>query len=84
MQLLRENILSCAQLVAPAADDYVAIVEDLAARGLRGGVVYDAVIARAAEISQVDYLVTFNTQHFQQVWPAGIARIVAPQALPIS
>jgi hypothetical protein len=44
-------------------------------------VVYDAIIAKAAETAGVDYLLTLNVTHFQRVWQAGAARVVSPQTL---
>jgi len=40
--------------------------------------VYDAVIAKAAELANVDRLITINEAHFLHVWPAGTGRIASP------
>ena len=77
-QLLQDNVTSCANLVTLTARDYAALVEELSQRGIIGGAVYDAVIAKAAELAQVERLVTLNEAHFQHVWPAGADRIVSP------
>jgi predicted nucleic acid-binding protein len=66
-QLLQENIIKCAQLVTLSAADYGALVEDLSLHGMTGGVVYDAVIARAASLAQADCLLTFNVHRFQRL-----------------
>jgi predicted nucleic acid-binding protein len=81
LQMLRENVTSCAKIVALADNDYVSLVEDLAQRGVIGGAVYDAVIAKVAELAQVDRVVTLNVAHFRQVWPSGADRIVSPKSL---
>jgi hypothetical protein len=57
------------------------VVGSLAQQGLNGGVVYDAVIAKAAEIENVDYLLTLNKADFDRVWSNHIARIVSPETL---
>ncbi|HUQ67944.1 MAG TPA: hypothetical protein VM165_00385, partial [Planctomycetaceae bacterium] len=57
---------------------YLRVLADLAARGLGGGVIYDALIAAAADIAGVDFLVTRNVKHFELVWPQGCGRIVSP------
>lgn len=40
--------------------------------------IYDALIARAAEVARVDRLVTLNEAHFRRVWPEGVERITGP------
>ncbi len=82
-RLIRENILSCASVLVLSPSQYVALLDETAARGLSGGMVYDAIIAKVAEHAVAehggaDLLVTSNVIHFQRVWPAGAARIVAP------
>jgi hypothetical protein len=49
--------------------------------GLVGGVVCDGVIAKAAEIEDVDHLLTLNERDLQRVWPAGAPRIASPEKL---
>jgi predicted nucleic acid-binding protein len=79
LRLIRENVTSAARVVALSGDEYVSLIETLAHTGVRGAAVYDAIIARVAELAGVDHLVTFNVADFQRVWPAGTARIVSPQ-----
>ena len=77
-QMVHDNVTSCAHLVTLAGSDYAALIDELSQRGIIGGAVYDAVIAKAAELAQVERLVTLNETHFQQVWPGGASRIVSP------
>lgn len=77
-----DDILAAAKPVSLSGRHYQVIVGSLAQRGLIGGVVYDAVIAKAAELENVDYLLTLNKPDFDRVWPAGAARIVSPETLP--
>jgi predicted nucleic acid-binding protein len=76
--MLQENVTSCAALVTLTGADYVTLIGELSSRGISGGTVYDGVIAKAAESSQADRLVTLNEPHFHRVWPSGGARIVSP------
>ena len=76
--LIETNVTTHARLVTLSAGDYATLIADLARRRVTGGAVYDAVIARAAEQAQVDYLVTANEAHFLYVWPGGAGRIVSP------
>jgi predicted nucleic acid-binding protein len=45
---------------------------------LSGGIIYDALIARAAQRSRVDRIVTFNIDDFKRVWLEGTAHIIVP------
>lgn len=36
--------------------------------GLAGGIIYDALIAKAAWKANVDRLLTVNRSHFEKVW----------------
>jgi predicted nucleic acid-binding protein len=79
LRLISENIMSCARVIALSRDDYISLIESLAQNKITGGAVYDAIIARVAELANVDHVVTLNVAHFQQVWPAGSAQIISPQ-----
>lgn len=39
--------------------------------GLSGSLIYDALIAHAAEKAGAEHLLTFNESHFRRVWPEG-------------
>jgi predicted nucleic acid-binding protein len=77
-RLVRENVSSGARVVALSASDYDAVVRDMAENGLAGGVVYDALIARAARKADVDRLLTLNPRHFRSAWPEGERIIASP------
>ncbi len=77
-RMVQDNILSCAQIVVLTGDDYVVLLAELSRHSLGGGLVYDAIIAQAAALAEVDLLVTLNTDHFQQVWPSGVSKITSP------
>lgn len=75
---LSMSVVNCATFVDLERRDYAAVIERLVASGVGGGLIYDGLIARAAERAGVDQLVTFNTSHFEMVWPQGRDRIVSP------
>ncbi len=77
-RLVSENIARPARVVALSTADYQATIKQVAAIGLAGGVVYDALIARAAQKARVDRLLTLDTDDFERVWPAGAAKIATP------
>ena len=76
--MLKDNVTSCATIVTLNGMDYANLIDDLSHRGIKGGMIYDAIIAKAAELAQIDQLVTLNEAHFHRVWPAGSGKIVSP------
>jgi predicted nucleic acid-binding protein len=81
LQMIQQNLASYTRVSLSAAD-YWQLVDDLAQLGVAGGAVYDGVIAKAAELAQVDLLLTLNVRHFQRIWPNGASRVVSPLAMP--
>lgn len=77
-RLIQENIESTAQLISLSVADYSATLESLADRGLSGGIVYDALLARAAWKSGAERLLTLNEADFRRVWPEGASIILPP------
>lgn len=77
-RLIRENVEKGARVVSLTRRDYVSVLEELTELGLSGGVVYDALIARAARKVRADRLLTLNSDDFRRVWPAGERMIATP------
>jgi len=77
-RLVRDNIERVGTIVALDAADYLAILDDMSAMVLAGGVVYDALVAKAAQKSAADRLVTLNPVDLRRVWPDGAHRVVEP------
>jgi predicted nucleic acid-binding protein len=77
-RLIRDNVEAVATIVDLDLADYQAVLGDMSAMALSGGVVYDALAARAARKAAVDKLVTLNPNDFMRVWPEGSDRIVEP------
>lgn len=77
-RLRDDNLPETTEIVALTARDYRAVLRRMAELDLAGGVVYDALIARAAEKAGVKRLVTLNERHFRRAWPEGTDRITAP------
>ena len=78
-EMLESNILPFATVHSLVPDDYVAVVRQLAADGLIGGIVYDALGVKAAQLAQADRLLTFNLKHFRRLWPQGFDKIISPK-----
>jgi predicted nucleic acid-binding protein len=77
-QLTYTNLEAFARIVPLTVGDYKTTIERMAALGLWGGVVYDAIVATVARRLSVDKLLTLNADDFQRVWPEGKTVIVAP------
>lgn len=60
LQMIQENVSSIATMITLAADDYLAVIERFAQLNITGGAVYDGIIAKAAQLAEVDHLVTLN------------------------
>ncbi len=77
-RLVHDNVETAARLVSLSPSDYKNTLRHMSELGLTGGVIYDALIARAARKSQVDHLLTFNSPDFMRVWPDGEKFIYTP------
>jgi len=77
-RLVHENVEVPARIVTLRGSDYGAVLRSVSELGLTGGVIYDALIARAAERSGVDRLLTLNPEDFRRVWPSGGGIIRTP------
>ena len=77
-QLVRENVLAKAKVVSLSAADYEAVIDEVADLGLSGGIVYDALLARAFRKSGGGKLLTLNPRDFVRAWPAGAPDVVRP------
>lgn len=60
------------------AQDYRTVIHNLAEMSLSGGVVCDALLARAAQKAKAQRLSTLNPRDFLRVWPDGAAVITSP------
>jgi len=77
-QLIRHNVIEKLEIVFLSEQDYIQVIEHLAALGIVGGATYDALILRAADNAEVDLVVTLNEKDFQRVYPHLADKVVAP------
>ena len=77
-RLIRENVEVSATLISLSATDYKNTVKEMAELGMRGGVIYDALIVKAARKEKVGCILTFNEKDFLRVWPEGESLINTP------
>lgn len=76
--LIHNDIETISKIVSFSPSDYSSVIKRMADLGLSGGVIYDAIIAKAAQKSGVDHILTFNIDDFKRVWPEGADHIVVP------
>ena len=76
-RLIHENIEAVGKIVSLTAAEYSSTIKKISEMGLIGGITYDALIAKVAEKSKVERLVTLNPGHFKQIWPEGGKKILA-------
>jgi len=77
-RLIHENIESTAKIVSLTPAEYISTIRRMPELGIAGGTVYDALIAKVAQKSKVERLITLNTEHFRRVWPEGKKIICLP------
>ena len=77
-RLIHENIGAVGKIVSLTAAEYSATIQKISEMGLAGGITYDALIAKVAEKSKVEQLLTLNPDHFKRVWPEGDKIVVTP------
>ena len=77
-RLVQENIVASARLIALSPADYSMTLQRASEMGLSGGVIYDALIARAAEKAGAERLLTLNEADFLRVWPDSASILLVP------
>ena len=77
-RLIHENIESTAKIVSLTPIEYISTIRRMSDLGIVGGTVYDALIAKVAQKSKVERLITLNIEHFKRVWPEGKKIICLP------
>jgi len=77
-RLVHDNVEASAKIISLSPSDYKDTVKHMAELGLTGGIIYDALIVRAAQKSGVERLLTFNADDFLRLWPGGESFISIP------
>jgi predicted nucleic acid-binding protein len=77
-RLVQATVRRLFRLVSLTGADYLAVVAKLADAGIIGGVVYDALAARAAKKGRADRLMTLNHHDFARLAPIFSIPVVGP------
>lgn len=83
-RLIRSNLIGSLTIVPLSENHYIELIETLASSSLAGGVVYDGIHAKVAEIEVVDQIVTLNKKDFTRVIDEARIAIISPEAQPPS
>jgi predicted nucleic acid-binding protein len=75
-KLISENIVTAAKIISLTPREYISVIKQISELGLAGGITYDALIAKVAQKSKVERLLTLDANHFTRVWPDGDKIIV--------
>lgn len=70
------------RVVAPLPESYLAATERCASRGLKSGVIFDALHLIEAERTGADVFLTFNPSDFERLAAGSKPRIVVPPDPP--
>jgi predicted nucleic acid-binding protein len=77
-RLIHDDVETTAKIIPLSLQDYILTIKNMADWGLSGGIIYDALIVRAAKKSGADKILTFNIDGFSSLWPEGEAHLVVP------
>ena len=77
-QLIQQNIVDVFEVITLSEQDYMSVIKHLSELGIIGGVIYDALILKAAIKANVDCVITLNIDDFKRVYPDFADKIVSP------
>jgi len=77
-RLVHDNIETSAKIISLSPSDYKDTIKHMSELGLTGGIIYDALIVKAAQKSGVERLLTFNADDFIRLWTEGERYITIP------
>jgi predicted nucleic acid-binding protein len=78
IMLFLETIRERLTIITLTADEYYDAVNEAAAIGIVGGLIYDMLLARCALKAGAEILYTWNTKHFEQLGPDISRRLRLP------
>jgi predicted nucleic acid-binding protein len=77
-RLVHDNVETSAKIISLSPSDYKDTIKYISELGLTGGIIYDALIVKAAQKSGVERLLTFNADDFIRLLPGGESFIYIP------
>jgi predicted nucleic acid-binding protein len=74
---MEENVLKYFRIVALSGADYVAVIKEVATRGIQGGTTFDALLVKTAAKAEPNKILTLNVKHFQAVASGKIKELLS-------
>lgn len=74
--LIEQNIKREAEILSLSKTEYFRIVQDMARSGLKGGIIYDAIIVACARKSKSEEIITSNTKDFARLTHPDLIKII--------
>jgi len=79
LNLIHENIEGQAQVITLTGREYMEVIKNISKLNLPGAVIYDAIIAQAAEKFKADHLLTNNQKDFSRIVPRRDSFLIFPK-----
>jgi hypothetical protein len=76
--LIKENVIASFEIIKYSSDDYIRLLDELAAGNIIGGASYDGLILYAARQIKIDKILTLNINYFIRIAPKLIRLISEP------
>jgi predicted nucleic acid-binding protein len=76
--LFLENVVERLTTIALTGEEYYQAIKSAAVKGVIGGTIYDALLAKCAAKAESDVVYTWNTKHFGQFGPELMKRLRTP------
>ncbi len=70
--LIKESVLARLKVVEINQVEYIRALENVSAKGLTSGIIYDALHVEAARKSSCSRIYTYNIDHFEVLAPEGL------------
>ena len=77
-RLINENVIATGSIIALSSSDYISVIRHLQNSGFSGGIIYDALILKAAIKSGATHLLTFNASDFKRIEMNSGIQIIEP------
>jgi len=77
-RLVTESVAKYATIIPLTPADHMAVIQELAAHNLPGGIIYDALHVQAARIGQARKIISFNTRDFKRLGFLADSELVVP------
>ncbi len=74
--VIEKNIVSHFKIIDLSANESLEIIQNMVAKNLRGGIIYDAVLVKCAQKLKIQNIATLNPKHFTKLVPADSYNII--------